>query len=145
MGQSRESRWELDTEQVQALLSSMLGFVKVDQALVTSRKEAVSNLLARPWFSRAWVVQGAVLPRVAGVLIGPNLVDIYDVHRGSSLVVGITDDIPAGLHTLSATIRKRDALHRGTQAVAFHILLSETGGDCEASDPRDTVYAYLGL
>jgi hypothetical protein len=116
--------------------------------------ESLDNFLARPWWSRAWVVQE--------VWSAPNVIlQCGDASIAWKLVQGALkydqawDAIAMGLlDARSSRISKWNSLKK-RYGLAIHIACGHTTGSLssllwntwgrEATDPRDKVYSILGL
>ncbi|KAH7380168.1 heterokaryon incompatibility protein-domain-containing protein [Pyrenochaeta sp. MPI-SDFR-AT-0127] len=111
--------------------------------------EALVQLFCRPWFSRGWTIQEAVLANVATVIVGSCLLSLEDLkrawHRESnkysgyqlrSCQVGV-----ASFEVINSLRNDRSARFRDS---GFDGLLNGLG-DTRTSDVRDHVYAFLGL
>ncbi|KAM7211507.1 Heterokaryon incompatibility protein (HET) domain containing protein [Rhypophila decipiens] len=111
---------------------------------------AVRRLLARPWFRRVWVIQEALMARQATVICGTKTFpwtamreDIPFVARARKgdfwprvVQGGEEEEVDEGPRLLPF-----DPFDR--QIVTFETLCRSRG--CEATDPRDKIYALLPL
>jgi len=126
-----------------------------------SDAEHFVEFFSRPWFKRAWVVQEAVLAKEPIWLAGDTQLQLPDVTN--ALVAG--EHWPAyAPHSVDCAVSLPE-LSRSTNTVMQQILLLRVlrpvyGGrivprdvpeflnimaTCQATDPRDHVYAFLGL
>ncbi|KAM0340591.1 hypothetical protein ACHAPU_010428 [Fusarium lateritium] len=111
--------------------------------LIERGPSAFLSLMQLPWWHRAWTVQEAVLPSDAIVVCGT-------LEASFSLFPKLYDDLMIHYYThccdwgkiLSPFWEQMHALYRGT--INIHKLLN-TFRSRHASNPRDKVYAYLGL
>jgi hypothetical protein len=109
--------------------------------------QRITQILRRPWFTRAWVVQEVILPSESYTIFGSHLLPFYPLV---SSLIAIRN---AYLESLSATrswttspiFSLNRYYYREKGDRHFHDLLSLLGGESEASDQRDLVYAFLGL
>jgi len=113
-------------------------------------------LASRLWFFRSWTVQEYILSRDAGFLIGT-------IELVASDILYILDRFQLYLNRRKGTVHLQlPALQNFNQMIQrqshfYHVdqnatlkhhfanTLSELAHSCEASDPRDHVYAFLGL
>ncbi|EJT75999.1 hypothetical protein GGTG_05924 [Gaeumannomyces tritici R3-111a-1] len=105
------------------------------------RSPVLTSLYHSPWFHRVWVIQEAASARAATIMYGrkwapsrtfsilPKLMGI-DVDAGTQAVLDI---MPGPLRGSSWRRKKRD----------LATLIGKFYG-CQASDPRDKIYALLG-
>ncbi|KAJ4017678.1 hypothetical protein NW752_001587 [Fusarium irregulare] len=121
-----------------------------NESLTAEYFEALADLVLLPWWNRAWTVQEAILPKDAIMICGSaelsfeRFVEAYDnsfhhdysgcCHVGHRLLL----DFWLTFNGLRETRRNHNKLVTATEVV--NIL--RTRG---ASDPRDKIYAYLGL
>ncbi|SPO03249.1 uncharacterized protein DNG_05931 [Cephalotrichum gorgonifer] len=115
----------------------------------------VRELLTRPWFTRGWIIQEAVVAKKLLLVCGPEVFE-WDILR--VMVSALTDDfglgdtynvlrcpeepaIRARFHLIndlrSAWIKSRDEIRLVTVLFGFRGL--------QTTDPRDHIYAFLGL
>lgn len=116
---------------------------------------ALSNILARPWWKRIWVVQELALARDAQVLCGDSVIDWDVFSQGLVNFIGVLDphhvDFPPrylhharALFELRAEFGERGSLARVESRRRLVTLLHQFRLS-HATDPRDKVYALLGL
>jgi hypothetical protein len=132
---------------------------------------ALANVLNRPWWTRAWVVQEVILARSVVIVCGEyslpweyiylaataalshmatmttivaagytneqNPVEAQTMHSRFDLLVNGVRQVRA----INATAVQR--LNEGMSSSFYNILRRHA--TCEATDPLDRVYAYLGL
>jgi hypothetical protein len=110
--------------------------------LISQQQEGLRILLNRSWFKRVWVIQEIANARTAEVMCGTKSVLARTFSLMPSLV-GITPDphCQAVLDIMPGPTRKNSWW---TQNRDLHTLLLKFQGS-EASDPRDTIYALLGI
>jgi hypothetical protein len=97
---------------------------------------AESGLLNLPWFSRVWVFQELALSRDPWVQCGGERVRWTDLCE----LLLFKDNKRAGLKVLKDMHQARD---RRIQTDLFHLLISRRG--LGATDPRDMIFAHLGV
>lgn len=121
---------------------------------------SVSNLLARPWWTRVWTLQEMILPRGVKLFCGRNWIYRSDFKAAMYSIflcsVGDRDMerdmIPRQIFDAAFNRRRIHQWHlhhqwrvhptaRGMPLVAFLAYL----GNHSASDPRDRIYSVLGL
>ncbi|KAL0944475.1 uncharacterized protein CTRU02_202362 [Colletotrichum truncatum] len=117
-----------------------------------SQVQTVFHLLARPWFRRTWVIQEVVLGDDVVVMCGNDAVHFFTFER---CVWGIwkyfealgdyADDHLAvrGLWNVTRLLDIREEFWEHGE-IRFERLV-ETAYHCEASDPRDMVFGFLGI
>jgi len=110
---------------------------------LTSRKrEGLVSLLNRSWFNRVWILQEVANARVAEIICGTKSVSAHIFALTPSLAEivpslccqAVLDIMPGPSRESSWWIQKRD----------LQTLLTKFGKS-EASDPRDNIYALLGM
>jgi hypothetical protein len=119
--------------------------------------EPLHQLLVRPWFRRAWVIQEAVLPKAAVVVVAgscqmtleelfwitcwPRILQLTDKRRrdfqASKVVLDTIITLKDPSKTQTAEFRTGDH--------GFDSLVIDSLASSHASDPRDHVYAFLGF
>lgn len=118
--------------------------------------KALSNLLARPWFSRSWVVLEAVLSQHISFMCGDTVIawkclaDVLPIltARGLDTFLQIQEEAtpliqPRGVLTMQLIYGIRQ-LREKKESISLASLLL----DChslEASEPVDKVFSLLGL
>ncbi|KAK4451054.1 heterokaryon incompatibility protein-domain-containing protein [Podospora aff. communis PSN243] len=106
--------------------------------------EAVVQLLARPWFSRSWVVQEVCAARDVTFYFGDACIDLSDFLTGLRITLScefypFNGDSP-GFNLI------QEAASTGTASVRRDLLDElQARRELQATDPRDKVYAFLGL
>lgn len=145
--------------------SSLLG---ADDPFKKCHAETLTQVLFRPWFSRGWTVQEAVLARKAIFVAGPYLLPLEDLelalrNPNISYSAKQLERSRTGRYSFLVTMnlrRSREALrseggktshdpvwlrcYPRIQYPSFDTLLNGLG-DTQLCDPRDHVYAFLGL
>ncbi|EEU46690.1 uncharacterized protein NECHADRAFT_77319 [Fusarium vanettenii 77-13-4] len=110
----------------------------------------LSCLFQLPWWNRAWTLQEAVLPSNATVVCGTvqlplsSFMEAY-MHSISHLEQGCcenTDDWDPFWNQLHGLVSTKENIQGGRHRIndALNIFRAR-----HASDPRDRIYAYLGL
>jgi hypothetical protein len=141
------------------LLSTQGGRSRSGQSSVFGPREMsiVSEVLSNPWFRRAWVVQEVALAQTIKLLLGAHTFSLPDVNYLVSLTALTereTDDDPlsgtkirysTGFECFHRTIHQREQYHARMSYERFLPFLCRIAGSCEATDPRDLIYAFLGL
>lgn len=106
-------------------------------------KKALHELLRREWFSRIWVLQEAALAKSAMIACGRKQVNSRAfVVMPSLLNVSCSEGEQARLDILPGLLRANSWWNHGNKEL-FTLLLKF--GRSKASDPRDIIYALLGL
>jgi hypothetical protein len=126
-------RWVNIWSIIQTGLSSVLTF---------RQREGLTSLLDRSWFKRVWILQEVANARAAEVICGTKSVSARIFALIPSLM-GITPDphCQAVLDIMPGPSRKSSWW---TQKRNLQTLLLKFGKS-EASDPRDLIYALLGM
>ncbi|KAJ5538215.1 hypothetical protein N7494_007694 [Penicillium frequentans] len=114
------------------------------------REEAFRRLLERPWFYRTWIIQEVLLNEYVMLLCGPHAISFQALGAQRHKHYGLMP--PEGISNHWEKYEDLDgtALFRNLQTFPTrgHIeapdLLSQSR-QCLATDPRDKVYAILGL
>ncbi|KAB2570701.1 Heterokaryon incompatibility protein 6 [Lasiodiplodia theobromae] len=130
----------------------------------TDRVKAACRVMNRPWFNRCWIVQEVLLAKEVYMTIGDSRLSPRDFHR--SIYANLhapkspssfntiehygADDEPPGLRPLSFLTYFWDSLDNSAHIPAFSCILDDlrdglASGYFKASDPRDVIYAFLGL
>lgn len=127
------------------------------------------NILRRPWWSRVWILQEALLPRQrrkpVNLLLGPKFIELDTFLLGSD---GWDEDC---IELLTHTVQDTESSHLHSALIPALILLSSLShleksirgapygrqvldvywthlyslADRKCSDPRDLIYGLLGL
>ncbi|CAN9221739.1 unnamed protein product [Alternaria alternata] len=120
----------------------------------------VRFLLALTWFTRAWVVQEAVLPPKASCFLGPFTFSIEDLwavvvhHRSAERYFVQTDYNSIRQHpgylVLNEIMRLRQqeryrSKKKHNPAVCFYHSLSIFAPRCMTTSRHDIIYSFLGL
>jgi ankyrin repeat protein len=112
------------------------------RSLMYQQREGLKSLLARSWFKRVWILQEVANARVAEIVCGTKSVSAR-IFALTPFLAGIVPDphCQAVLDIMPGPSRKNSwwAEKRDLQ-----ILLAKFGKS-EASDPRDVIYALLGM
>lgn len=127
-----------------------------DPLLSDQRWESVAILVDQPWFNRGWVIQEAGLARDAKILWGSveipwiDLLRIYEWVYARAYIISSKFDVSIiYLHIdiyESRYIQEAKVFFSENSYYSFktlHILNTSRGLDL--TDPRDRIYAFLGL
>ena len=121
-------------------------WLAVTHSLSTEQKilvgEGLQSLLHRDWFKRAWIIQEAASAQTADIICGPQSISATIFTLMPSLLAitleahcqPILDIMPGPLRNTSWWAEKRDLY---STLVKFC--------ECQATDPRDNIYALLGI
>jgi len=113
---------------------------------------SVLNLLKRPWWRRVWVVQEVVLAKKALIVCGTKEMEweLFSLAIEQGISLGIWQEMMLGLVTVSyfsfyksITTMKRSSLADSTAERLLSLMIHVR--EREATDPRDKVFAILGL
>lgn len=125
----------------------MTSHIRVPRYLTDGDYLEMVELFRRPWFGRAWVVQEAVLAKEATCIVGTCVIPLADLWRAAKCYWddGLWKEYHASYYFLSGIRSLREEEREpGSIALDFDVLLGRVG-DCQTSDPRDHIYAFLGL
>ncbi|KAF6803612.1 heterokaryon incompatibility protein [Colletotrichum sojae] len=123
---------------------------------------AIASLFERPWFRRVWVIQERTLSRDSMVTCGTDWIYWTKLYDGFWLLCGVRDYLDivgsdtgrsdsAALAALLTTALDRVTpvafARPATPLISLLSMLSRNAARTrlEASDPRDYVFAFLGL
>ncbi|KAF2124667.1 HET-domain-containing protein, partial [Dothidotthia symphoricarpi CBS 119687] len=137
-------RWEVSDKRWYKLWSigQPLSPDSFHEGFIIQQREGMDTLLSRPWFKRVWIIQEVANARSAKVVCGtksisthifaiyPSLLDV----EPESHCQAILDIMPGPARNSSWWIENR----------SLHTLLLKFRGS-EATDPRDIVYALIGM
>lgn len=102
------------------------------------------DLLGREWFSRIWVIQEAALARAAIITCGRNSVNSRAfVVMPTLLGIACNENVQSRLQVMPGLLRKR-SWWAGPDSQDLGMLLQKFGRS-KAKDPRDIIYALIGL
>jgi hypothetical protein len=122
--------------------------------------QRVMQIVGQAYFSRAWVVQEAVLPSRARFIIGNDVISLPALHWGckilvdvrkllTSLFTGVSWNNPILSSPGYTALLKMHSLWKEQQssrdATPFYEILETFSPNCHVTDPRDIIYAFLGL
>ncbi|KAF9880605.1 heterokaryon incompatibility protein [Colletotrichum karsti] len=120
----------------------------------------IHTLFQRPWWTRVWVIQEALLAKEAYVMVGDHAKDWSDIHSAWSAfewmilyvdtdpkykqVYDVLNEVYFKIAHFTQGSSSKDG---GTQSTSLYdaVFLSAFGGAIQSTDPRDRVYGLLGL
>ncbi|KAI1173778.1 heterokaryon incompatibility protein-domain-containing protein [Nemania sp. FL0916] len=105
-------------------------------------KLALTELLKRPWFRRVWILQEVASARKALVCCGANSVRVQTFTMAPTLIgVDLAEHVAAVFRLMPTTLGEvsRERRDRTLSSVLLDFRWSQ------ASDPRDRIFALLGL
>lgn len=108
---------------------------------------ALGSVFRSSWFTRKWVIQEVLLPRIVMCRMGACIWDwhLVSIFASAFTVRGTFDLIPPDLKdTYSVGLLSAIALRFGHKSRRLTDLLLTTT-EFETTDPRDQVYSLLGL
>jgi hypothetical protein len=106
--------------------------------------DSLLNLLALPWFERAWVVQEIIVSRSAWVYWGSERIDWKDLITAVFFAVRV--EMPFVTHPAVnrlIAIADEDYFYRNEKCRLLSVLLRHRS--CQATIPLDKVYAFMLL
>jgi hypothetical protein len=141
------------------LLRELSNMTDMDIVLRGSRYQqnwtALAALISRSWFKRVWVVQEIALARRATIHCGSSSAHWAELETGVSLLKKRSDIYPETVRLPDSATRRlvfsvKNAFQRGDLGENQHRLLSLEAlvsqlSPLECTDPRDKIYALLGL
>ncbi|KAJ4364082.1 hypothetical protein N0V83_009537 [Neocucurbitaria cava] len=102
-------------------------------------------LLARPWFSRSWILQEVCFAKTGVVTCGRNTIAAHMFALAPPLLdVDLEAHCQEVLQMMPAATRSARTSHSGREMRNLHSLLQRFYRS-NASDPRDQVYALLNM
>ena len=112
--------------------------------------KAMTCLVARPWFSRAWVVQELALPPTAMLVCGTKSIAWDDfalviTSWSPSLKKFSTNENPGENHVRLSICPSREEARQGDSVNPELLRLVSRARNLQATDPRDKVFAFVGL
>lgn len=108
----------------------------------TRRRNGLLHLLDRPWFRRVWVVQEAFMARRATVLCGWNeLPSEVFVLLPMMMQIEADEDVQSVLDVMPGYFRQSSWRGYETSLQTLLAKFKNSG----ATDPRDNIYALLGI
>lgn len=116
------------------------------------RWRALGKLLQRPWFSRMWVIQEVVMSSNAIILCGNETITVADMNKLQDRLIYLSanrsfcGNLSSGSNgvwcmNLIDKLRKM----RDDATMMYSIELLAIGMASKVTDPRDKIYALLGL
>ena len=119
------------------------------------RWRSVQEILNRPWFQRAWVVQEAVLSKDLNMMIGRHDFRICELVKIIRAIHSLEYDLGGYKNSLAKTTKGWESLDAMSdmrdydstiqRPNNFWRFLCSVGCSWEATEKRDMVYAFLGL
>lgn len=121
----------------------LLGWLYNREPYSRSIREGIRDLLGREWFSRIWVIQEAALAKAATITCGHNNISSQTfVVMPTLLHMSCNENVQSRLEIMPG--RKRSWWSSGPESQDLGMLLQKFGKS-KTKDPRDTIYALLGL
>ncbi|KAF6822984.1 heterokaryon incompatibility protein [Colletotrichum plurivorum] len=120
----------------------------------------IQSLFRRPWWTRVWVVQEALLARQAYVLVGDHAQDWKHIRRAWSafewMILYVDTDpkyrpiyeVLSDVYFKIAHFTHGDGPGSGTRksmSLFEAVFYSAASGAVQSTDPRDRIYGLLGL
>lgn len=107
-------------------------------------RKGLQSLLGREWFSRIWVIQEAALAKAAMITCGRNDVNSRTfVMMPTLLGIICNEEVQSRLEIMPGLLRK-NSWWAGPDFQDLGVLLQKFSRS-KAKDPRDVIYALLGL
>jgi hypothetical protein len=103
--------------------------------------EGFQDILSRPWFQRAWILQDAFNARAAVLHCGSKAVCSKTMIHASELLLGKIDPLSQQVLNLMPGFRRDD---RAASKFQLYDLLQRFQ-HAKATDQRDKIYALLGM
>ena len=120
----------------------------------TEKCAAVSNLLARPWWTRVWTLQEFVLPQEARLYCGTARISrgrfksaIYSIFLCSTISSDFEHElVPRKLFEGAFNRRRIHQWHTKPASIGINLIaIMAYLGNHSATDSRDRIYSVLGL
>jgi hypothetical protein len=120
----------------------------------TEKCAAVSNLLARPWWTRVWTLQEFVLPKEAKLYCGTASISrgrfksaIYSIFLCSTISNEFEHElVPRKLFDGAFNRRRIHQWHTKPASIGINLIaIMAYLGNHSATDSRDRIYSVLGL
>jgi hypothetical protein len=139
--------FKIDDSSMQTSVSRPTGPVATE----SDEDKALSAIFSLSWFRRKWVIQEAVLSRSCEIVFQNCRISWYWVGLAAAILrnqkipnLYINDPAETGLYNAYLIFRLSD--HEGLPAIKLTFLqLLRLTTNFEASDPRDAIFALLGL
>ncbi|KAK0707182.1 ankyrin repeat-containing domain protein [Apiosordaria backusii] len=113
-----------------------------ETVIKTCRRNALRGLLGRPWFSRVWIIQEVFSARSAVISCGLNTIPTRVFSLMPKLMgVEVDPHTQAVLDIMPGYLREISWWRDGPDLCS---LLKKFGAS-KASDPRDNIYALIGI
>ncbi|KAG7053450.1 HET domain-containing protein [Colletotrichum scovillei] len=107
-----------------------------------SCQSGLQQLLQQAWFTRVWVIQEVSYARAASICCGSSSVPAHIFVIATELInVELDDQRQTLMDLMPSPSNKR---HGSTRKKSLHTLLQKFRAS-QATDPRDMVYALLGI
>ena len=135
---TRGCRWESDDERWKGAWKN----VRLQHHRAKDAQQGLREVLKRPWFRRVWILQEVANARRALVFCGSTSVRAQIFAMAPTFLEVDLDSYAAAVFRLMPT--GSGMIPRETRGRKFHSLLLDFRGS-EASDPRDKIFALLGL
>ncbi|KAH8163714.1 hypothetical protein CIB48_g4532 [Xylaria polymorpha] len=134
-----DSRWGTVWERTQLELEIRFG-----NDVFILQKRGLQELLERPWFRRVWILQEVANARKASLYCGRAsiLVPIFALSPGL-LKVSLNNHLEAVFELMPTLTYSRTIPRKAGHGALWPILVAFRGS--EATDPRDKIFALLGL
>lgn len=101
-------------------------------------QETATAFLSRPWFSRVWIQQEVAVAKTALIITGSNVLDWAYLNPGILHALGVQAVNDDG-------ITPSILMQRDKKPFKDVVSLLNTARRCDSTDPRDNIYALLGL
>lgn len=123
----------------------LIGWQSEGEADSRIMQEGLVDLLEREWFSRIWVIQEAALAKAAVITCGRSTVNSHTfVMMPTLLGIRCNENIQSRLEIMPGLLRRTSWWSSGPDSQDLGRLLQRFGKS-KSKDPRDTIYALLGL
>jgi hypothetical protein len=127
---------------------------KLENSEFAEKCVAVSNLLARPWWTRVWTLQEFVLPKEAKLYCGMGSISrgrfksaIYSIFLCSTISKDFEHElVPRKLFDGAFNRRRIHQWHTKPASIGINLIaIMAYLGNHSATDSRDRIYSVLGL
>lgn len=126
----------------------------LENPVFTEKCTALSNLLARPWWTRVWTLQEFVLPKEAKLYCGMASISrgrfksaIYSIFLCSTISNEFEHElVPRKLFDSAFNRRRIHQWHTKPASIGVNLIaIMASLGNHSATDSRDRIYSVLGL
>jgi hypothetical protein len=129
------------------LEGGLLGVTQLDNIIDDLQADALEALLERPWFMRVWIVQEIISARRATIVCGNRSMDWLTFLKSMDVLINSNDSFRHRCSQLYDVFLQLGNIYTHSNNIGKYTLemLVEIYRTCKASDPRDKIFALVGL